>query len=118
MPRVQAFIEIMTKPKNALIKQYKKLFDLDNVKLEFDDDAISAIVDKAIERKTGARGLRAIIEETMRDIMFEIPTNNEIVECRVTKATILDGAQPKLVLNEIMKEQEKISKLNLENKNN
>ncbi|MBR6253430.1 MAG: ATP-dependent Clp protease ATP-binding subunit ClpX [Clostridia bacterium] len=106
----EAYIDIMTKPKNALIKQYKKLFDLDNVKLEFDDDAISAIVDKAIERKTGARGLRAIIEETMRDIMFEIPTNNEIVECRVTKETITDGAPPKLVLNEIMKEQEKLEK--------
>ena len=99
----EAYVEIMTKPKNALIKQYKKLFDMDNVKLEFEDGAISAIVDKAIERKTGARGLRAIIEETMRDIMFEIPTNNEIVECTITKETVEKGEEPKLVLNEVKK---------------
>ena len=99
----EAYVEIMTKPKNALIKQYKKLFEMDNVKLEFNDEAISAIVDKAIERKTGARGLRAIIEETMRDIMFEIPTNNEIVECVITKETVENGAEPTLVLNEVKK---------------
>ena len=99
----EVYIDIMTKPKNALIKQYKKLFEMDNVKLEFEDEAIEAIVDKAIERKTGARGLRAIIEETMRDIMFEIPTNNEIAECIITKDTILNGAMPRLVLNEVQK---------------
>ena len=99
----EAYIEIMTQPKNALIKQYKKLFDMDHVKLEFEDGAISAIVDKAIERKTGARGLRAIIEETMRDIMFEIPTNNEITECIVTEETVKNGSEPKLVLNEVEK---------------
>ena len=106
----EAFIDIMTKPKNALIKQYTKLFELDNVKLTVEDDAISAIVDKAIERKTGARGLRAIIEETMRDIMFEIPTNNEIVECIITKDTVMNKAEPKLVLNEVKKAQEIQSK--------
>ena len=99
----EAYIDIMTKPKNALIKQYKKLFEMDNVTLNFEDDAIEAIVDKALERKTGARGLRAIIEETMRDIMFEIPTNNEIVECTITKDTIVNGAMPRLVLNELQK---------------
>ena len=96
-----AYIDILTKPKNALIKQYKKLFELDGVSLEFEDDAINAIVDKAIERKTGARGLRAILEETMRDIMYEIPTNKNIVECIITKETVLDGAEPKLVMNEV-----------------
>ncbi len=101
----EAYIEIMTKPKNALIKQYKKLFDIDNVKLTFDDDAIEAIVDKAIERKTGARGLRSILEETMRDIMFEIPTNNEIVECRITKDTVVNKAEPIVTLNELKKTQ-------------
>lgn len=95
-----AFIEIMTKPKNALIKQYKKLFELDNVELEFDDDAINAIVDKAIERKTGARGLRAILEETMRDIMFEIPTNNDISKCIITKETVNDKKMPKLIMSD------------------
>lgn len=99
----EAYIEIMTKPKNALIKQYKKLFEIDGVKLSFDDAAVSAIVDKAIERKTGARGLRAILEETMRDIMFEIPTNNEIVECIITEDTVKNSATPKLVLNEVAK---------------
>ncbi len=96
----EAFIEIMTKPKNALIKQYKKLFELDNVKLEFENEAINAIVDKAIERKTGARGLRAILEETMRDIMFEIPTNSEISECIITKETVTDKATPKLIMKD------------------
>lgn len=98
-----AYIEIMTKPKNALIKQYKKLFEIDGVELSFNDEAIAAIVDKAIERKTGARGLRAILEETMRDIMFEIPTNKEIVECIITKNTVEKGDTPELVLNEVAK---------------
>ena len=98
-----AYIEIMTKPRNALIKQYKRLLQMDGVKLEFEDEAINAIVDKAIERKTGARGLRAILEETMRDIMFDIPTNPEICECVITKETVVNGERPKLVLNEIVK---------------
>ena len=99
----EVYIDIMTKPKNALIKQYKKLFEMDGVKLTFEDDAITAIVDKAIERKTGARGLRAIIEETMRDIMFEIPTNKEISECIVTADTVINNSEPKIVLNELKK---------------
>lgn len=73
-----ALIDIVTKPKNALVKQYQKLFKLDNVDLEFEQEALNLIVDKAIERKTGARGLRSIIEEIMRDIMFEIPSNPKI----------------------------------------
>ncbi|MBR4110977.1 MAG: ATP-dependent Clp protease ATP-binding subunit ClpX [Clostridia bacterium] len=105
-----AYVEIMTKPKNALIKQYKKLFEMDGVKLSFDDGAISAIVDKAINRKTGARGLRAILEETMRDIMFEIPTNNEIVECIITRDTVEKNETPKLVLNEVAKKTVKKTK--------
>ena len=108
----EAYIDIMTKPKNALIKQYKKLFEMDNVELTFDEDAIEAIVDKAIERKTGARGLRAIIEETMRDIMFEIPTNNEISECLITADTVINNAPPKLVFNEVKKTQNAQAKKN------
>ena len=99
----EAYIDIMTKPKNALIKQYKKLFEMDNVKLDFTDDAIEAIVDKAIERNTGARGLRAIIEETMRDIMFEIPTNNSIVKCLITKDVIVNKAEPEFEYGEAVK---------------
>ena len=94
-----ALIEILTKPKNALIKQYKKLFAMDNVELEFEDEAIGLIVDKAIERKTGARGLRSIIEEIMRDIMFEIPSNPKIEKCIITKETILNNESPKIIIN-------------------
>ena len=99
----EAYIDIMTKPKNALLKQYKKLFEIDGVKLDFEKEAIEAVVDKAIARKTGARGLRAILEETMRDVMFDIPTNKNIVECIITRDTVENGAEPKLVLNEIKK---------------
>ena len=94
-----ALIDIITKPKNALAKQYKKLLELDNVELEFEKEALEAIVDKAIERKTGARGLRSIIEEIMRDIMFDIPSNPKIEKCIVTKETVLEGKEPKLIIN-------------------
>ena len=99
----EAYIDILTKPKNALIKQYKKLFELDGVKLEFNDEAINAVVDKAIERKTGARGLRAILEETMRDIMYEIPTNKNITECTITKETVLNHEKPEIKLTDVKK---------------
>lgn len=94
-----ALIDIVTKPKNALVKQYKKLFKLDNVELEFDEPALEKIVDKAIERKTGARGLRSIIEEIMRDIMFEIPSNPKIEKCIITKETVEGGEAPKIIIN-------------------
>ena len=94
-----ALIDIVTKPKNAIVKQYKKLFKLDNVELEFEQDALEAIVDKAIERKTGARGLRSIIEEIMRDVMFEIPSNPMIEKCIVTKDTVTKGQKPKIVID-------------------
>ena len=77
-------IRIVTEPKNALVKQYKKLFEYDNVELEFEQEALELIVDKAIERNTGARGLRSIIEDIMRDIMFEIPSNPNIEKCIIT----------------------------------
>ena len=95
----QALIDIVTKPKNALVKQYKKLFAMDNVELEFEDDALGLIVDKAIERKTGARGLRSIIEEIMRDIMYEIPSNPKIEKCIITKETVANGEAPKIIIN-------------------
>ena len=94
-----ALIDIVTKPKNAIIKQYKKLFKIDNVELEFEQEALGTIVDRAIERKTGARGLRSIIEEIMRDIMFEIPSNKAIEKCIVTKETVLNKQKPKIILN-------------------
>ena len=92
-----SLVRILTEPKNSLVKQYKKLFKFDNVKLEFDDDALEAIVEKAVERKTGARGLRSILEETMRDIMFEIPSHPDIEKCIITKDTVKNGSKPKLV---------------------
>ena len=95
----EALANIVTKPKNALVKQYQKLFELDNVTLEFEPEAINLIVDKAIERKTGARGLRSIIEEIMRDIMFEIPSNPNIEKCIITKETVKNGESPRLVIN-------------------
>ena len=95
-----ALIEIATKPKNALIKQYKKLIELDGVELEFSPDALEVIVDKAIERKTGARGLRSIIEEIMRDVMYDIPSNPKIAKCIITKETILENKKPEVVIDE------------------
>ena len=96
----EALIKILVEPKNSLVKQYQKLFEIDGVELVFEQEALEAIVDKAIERKTGARGLRSIIEEIMRDIMFEIPSNPNIEKCIITKATVSDNAEPKIVINE------------------
>ena len=95
-----ALIDIMTKPKNALVKQYQKLFSLDDVELEFTQEALDTIVDKAMERKTGARGLRSIMEETMRDVMYEIPSNPKISKCTITKETVLDKSAPEIVIDE------------------
>ena len=96
----EALGKILVEPKNSLVKQYKKLFEIDNVELVFEDDAISAIVDKARERKTGARGLRSIIEEIMTDIMFEIPSNPRIAKCTITRDTVLNGKEPEVVIDE------------------
>ena len=96
----QALVKIATEPKNALVKQYQKLLEMDDVELEFSDDALEAIVDKAIERKTGARGLRSIIEEIMRDIMFEIPSKPNITKCIITKETVVDKKEPDVVVDD------------------
>ena len=93
-----ALVRIMKEPKNALIKQYRKLFDLDGVELEIEDEAVSAIARKAIERKTGARGLRSIFERAMNDIMFEIPSRKDVEKCIVTKETIENEQEPSLIL--------------------
>lgn len=87
---VDDLVRILTEPKNALVKQYQALLSYDGVDLEFDDDALQAIASKAIERKTGARGLRSIIEETMLDVMFEVPSQEEVNLVRITKAAV-DG---------------------------
>jgi ATP-dependent Clp protease ATP-binding subunit ClpX len=90
----EALIQILTKPKNALVKQYKKLFELDDVKLEFDDKSLESIADEAISRQTGARGLRAIIEDIMNEIMYEIPSDNRITKVTITEDAIKDKKEP------------------------
>ena len=87
-------VRILTEPRNALVTQYQTLLSYDGVELEFDKDALQAIANKAIERKTGARGLRSIIEETMMDIMFEIPSQEEVTKVRVTKAAVEGKDKP------------------------
>ena len=89
-----ALMQILTEPKNALIKQYQRMFELDGFELEFDKPALEAIADKAIERETGARGLRAIMEEILGPVMFDIPGSEEQGIIKITKAVVVDGAQP------------------------
>ena len=86
-----ALVRILTEPKNSLVKQYTKLFELDGVGLEFEEDAIGAIADKALERKTGARGLRAIMENVMLDLMYTIPSDDSISNCVITKEVVEDN---------------------------
>ena len=93
----EALMEVLTGPKNALAKQYKKLFEFENVKLKFTDGAIRAVAKKAISRKSGARGLRAVLEETMLDIMFEIPGSENIEEVVISEEVVLNKEQPLLV---------------------
>ncbi|MDO4859691.1 MAG: ATP-dependent protease ATP-binding subunit ClpX [Bacillota bacterium] len=93
-----ALMRIIKEPKNALIKQYKKLFELDDVELEVEDEAIEAIAEKALERKTGARGLRSIFEHVMRDVMFDVPSRQDVRKCIITKDTVLNDVPPTLVL--------------------
>jgi ATP-dependent Clp protease ATP-binding subunit ClpX len=92
-----ALMRILTEPKSAIVKQYKKLFDMDGVSLEFDEDALRAIAHRAIERETGARGLRAIMEDVVTDLMYEIPSEDDVVSCRITKAVVEDGEEPELI---------------------
>ena len=96
----QQLIRILKEPKNALTKQYQYLFELDNVLLEFTDDALLAIAKLAIERETGARGLRSIIESFINDIMYEIPSENTIEKCIITADCVNKKAAPEFVYNE------------------
>jgi len=95
----EALVKILSEPKNALIKQYKKLFEMDNVELEFEEEALKAIAKEAIKRKTGARGLRSIIEDTMKEIMFDIPSNEQVAKVIVNADTI-ETRNPQLILAE------------------
>ncbi|TMK67965.1 MAG: ATP-dependent Clp protease ATP-binding subunit ClpX [Actinobacteria bacterium] len=93
----QALVDILTKPKNALVKQYCKFFEFDGVELEFDDDALSAIADQAILRGTGARGLRAIMEEVLLNVMYELPSRQDVHKCLIDRNVVMSGVNPTLV---------------------
>jgi ATP-dependent Clp protease ATP-binding subunit ClpX len=95
-----ALVQILTEPRNALVKQYSKLFELDNVELEFSDDALEAIADQAVLRGTGARGLRAIMEEVLLSVMYEVPSREDVARVLITRETVLDHVYPTLVPRE------------------
>ncbi len=94
----KALVEILTKPRNALTKQYAKLFEYDGVTLEFEEPALQAIAKEAIKRNTGARGLRAILEQSMLEVMYDLPAKTQVKKCIVTQKVVLNGARPVMVL--------------------
>ncbi|AEY64785.1 ATP-dependent Clp protease ATP-binding subunit ClpX [Clostridium sp. BNL1100] len=95
-----ALVQILTEPKNALVKQYQKLFEMDDVILEIQDEALELIAEKAIERNTGARGLRAILEEAMMGVMYDIPSMTNVEKCIIGKEVIAEHSEPEMILNE------------------
>ncbi|MEP7179772.1 MAG: AAA family ATPase, partial [Pseudonocardiales bacterium] len=101
----EALVQILTEPRNALVKQYAKLFELDNVELEFDQSALEAIADQAVLRGTGARGLRAIMEEVLLSVMYEVPSREDVARVVITRETVLDHVYPTLVPRETPKRQ-------------
>jgi ATP-dependent Clp protease ATP-binding subunit ClpX len=96
----EALVQILTEPRNALVKQYQKLFELDGVELEFTEEAIESIADKAMERGTGARGLRAIIEEVLLHVMYDVPSRGDIAKVVVTREVVCDNVNPTLIPRE------------------
>lgn len=106
----EALIKILTEPKNALVKQYQKLFEMDGVALEFEEEALRLVAKKAIERKTGARGLRAILESAMLNVMYEIPSRNDIEKCIITKETIEKGSEPIVILSDDLRSRNALKK--------
>lgn len=101
-----ALIRILTEPRNALVKQYEKLFDLDGVTLEFTHDALTAVAEEALKRNTGARGLRSILEEVMLDVMYDIPSRDDIAKCIVTRETIEKKEPPRIIALDRKKKKE------------
>lgn len=95
-----ALVDILVKPKNALVKQYEKMLELDDVELEFEEEALREIARRAIERKTGARGLRSIIEGIMLDVMFELPSREDVKKCVITAQTVRGEKAPLLILHD------------------
>jgi len=103
----EALVRILTEPKNALVKQYYRLFELDHVELEFTDDALEAVADQAILRQTGARGLRAIMEEVLLSVMYEVPSRRDVARVVITREVVLDNVNPTLVPRETAAEARK-----------
>ncbi len=95
-----ALVRILTEPRNALVKQYQRMFEIDGVELEFDDDAVAAIADQALLRGTGARGLRAIMEEVLQQVMFEVPSRDDVARVLITREVVLENVNPTLVPRE------------------
>ena len=93
----EALVRILKEPKNAIVKQYQKLFDLDHVELQFEDEAIRLVAKEALERKTGARGLRSIMEHVLMDVMFEIPSDESIEKCIITKEVVEGKNGPEVI---------------------
>lgn len=106
----EALVRILKEPKNALVKQYQKLFEMDGVVLEFDDEALQVIAKMAIKRKTGARGLRAILEDIMLNVMYEIPSRDDIEKCIITKDTVLNKQEPMLIIMDGQKQKKQVRK--------
>ena len=98
----EALVRILVEPRNALTKQFARLFELDGVQLDFTDDAVEAIADLALERGTGARGLRAILEEMLLDVMFEVPSAEDVAQVVVTREAVLGEAAPERVPSELV----------------
>ena len=96
----EALIRILREPKNSLTKQYHKLFELDGVEFEFNEDALELVAHKSLERKTGARGLRAIMEKSLMDLMYRIPSDNTIRKCVVTKEVVEGTGEPEITYGE------------------
>ena len=95
--RREDLVQILTEPKNALVKQYERFFNYNCIDLHFTDDALWSVADKALQRETGARGLRSIIENALLDVMFELPSHNDVTKCVITKETIEKNLKPTLV---------------------
>ena len=101
-----SLVRILIEPRNALVKQYEKLFEMDQVGLEFKEGSLQAIADEAIKRNTGARGLRAILEEVLLDIMFELPSRDDVLRCIITRESITKREKPILVTRDKYKKKE------------
>lgn len=102
----KSLVRILKEPKNALTKQYTKLFGLEEVKITFDEGALAAIAQKALKRGTGARGLRAILEEVLMEVMFDLPSREDVVEVKVTESCITNGTQPLLEISPLRRKKE------------